>query len=1584
MKKQLLFLIFISCWLHSFSQGKYVDKVIEFLPAPGQFTNEGGYPAYSKGADAALMAARATAIIRKNAGNTSNNMSTVSLGAYGGYIIVGFDHSIYNRPYAYDFKIHGNMFDGNSEPGIVMVSKDVNGNGIPDDPWYELAGSEYYSPETTHNYEIKYYRPDPLNDHIKWTDNLGREGKVLRNTYHMQESYYPLWYAEDTLVFRGTLLSLNAWNTVPAPNQYWRSEAFAWGYADNQQNSGELSNFSIDWAVDINGNPVELDRIDFIKVYTAVIQDVGWLGETSTEFSQAEDLHTDYSFPPVFKNTIHTVTDLPEAAHQTIISDGFANFNAQWDNDILKNGFTVNSEDGIMSAGLKAAGKEDGQPYLIGVTNNEIKAVVTFSDGLEHGLCGMYVNNTSETISFLKQQKLEKNDYIKLVAKGLNKEGNYTGKEVTFNLADYSFLNSVMNYSVEKWVWMELEALGSVAGIEFSLTASRPEICPNTFCMRELTVSIIPIISHPIAKTVCEGEQYSLTATFGKENLTYQWYKNEEILPGENTNTLDFPAAGLPDIADYYCIAKDESNNQAQTNKAYIDVFETLSLKIKDYADTLYVHIGDTINLKTDMKGNATLYRWHRATSMLNTTQNPTAYSPDLTITDFSLADENKYYLRASGACATSGGYSYSDTMYVKVIIDPEIKTLEITKQPTDAQILYGENAIFEIETSVPALYTWQYLKSNGSWAAINGTFANQSINKPRLNMTTTSQEAFWADIRCMVQNENKSITIYSDTVKVIHKQRLRFIQPDTLLYGDTHKEFTDKIIIMEVEAPDFEPSAYQWYFRPAGTPDYTLLTGENNAVYRLGTYMTTYDAGQYRCDVTGPDGVSSIYYSLTAEEPIPSASKIQKYTVKANGTTLDKVETRADGIFEVGENVNIQLRANTSLSFKWLKDGAEIKNISINANHNTIEPGGYYTMGTATSLFIKEISAEQTGTYQLVVTDGIQEWKSDLFTIMINPEAPEIINDLVSLTVNEDDTFDLIANVDRKNLGITYQWYYNGNPVQCGTKSTHVTTGPDKKQYSLIAKPSNTGYYYYTATTAGGTVTSNVISVTVNPKAVITSHPEDVIVLQGNTAVFSVSAAGENLTFQWLKDGIELEEETNDRLVIENASLHDEGAYTCKVSEPGKLTATSGTAYLNAIERPVISGHVLCNNESSTVLKVQSQYKNTLIRYQWYRNGEVLTGATSTWINVTDVADKTSEYYCLVTNSNDKTKSGNVSVVSNEKPEITENLSAQHVVTIGDPVSLSIAATGTSLQYQWYKDGTKLEGEVDTGLSFTAELTHAGDYQCVVSNSCAEKTSATLHLSVNPVRVESIALNENILSLEKGETFQLEAIVLPENATNKNVQWRSNNEEVATVDEDGLVTAKGKGDVMITAETEDGNLKDTCEITVKETIKVISITLNESKLTLDEGETFQLEATVLPENATNKNVQWRSNNEEVATVDEDGLVTTISFGSVTITVTTVDGNLPDSCMIEVNSKTVGVDNPENILSVYPTITNGIIYIQSSCSEDISIIDITGKILMNKKLTAGKQTLDLSGFSDGIYFIRTENNIIKVILNANR
>lgn len=267
----------------------YANKVFQYRPAPGQFVNT-TTTAYKDGFTTETQVLEyATERLQKH--------SLLSLGGFGGYIVVGFQQPIPNIEGAYDFKIHGNAYynpnawqnrpGGSAEPGIVMVAKDVNGNGIPDDTWYELAGSEYGKDSEIRNYQITYYRPNPADSDVRWTDNQGNEGYVLRNFAHVQESYYPLWIEEDEMTFTGVRLKDNA----VKENGMWIEYAYDWGYADNHPNDTDMAKFKIDWAVDAYGQPVLLDEIDFVKIYTAVNLDAGQLGEASTEITTVENLH---------------------------------------------------------------------------------------------------------------------------------------------------------------------------------------------------------------------------------------------------------------------------------------------------------------------------------------------------------------------------------------------------------------------------------------------------------------------------------------------------------------------------------------------------------------------------------------------------------------------------------------------------------------------------------------------------------------------------------------------------------------------------------------------------------------------------------------------------------------------------------------------------------------------------------------------------------------------------------------------------------------------------------------------------------------------------------------------------------------------------------------------------------------------------------------------------------------------------------------------------------------------------------------------------------------------------------------------
>lgn len=265
----------------------YYTKVFEYTPAPGQFINEtktGGFDGTQTTPEAACAYAetRFAADI------------WVSLGGFGGYIVVGFDHSIDNTG-GYDFAVLGNSFSGSSEPGIVWVMQDENGNGEPDDTWYELAGSESGKAETISNYAVTYYRPSEPQQPVQWTDNQGNSGQIdYLKQYHRQDYYYPQWITADSYTLTGTCLEARNYD-ASNNGTYWVNPEYDWGYADNFSPIDRLTNdentnadinanhFKISNAIDASGAPKHLDYIDFIKVQVGVNTKSGWLGEVSTE-----------------------------------------------------------------------------------------------------------------------------------------------------------------------------------------------------------------------------------------------------------------------------------------------------------------------------------------------------------------------------------------------------------------------------------------------------------------------------------------------------------------------------------------------------------------------------------------------------------------------------------------------------------------------------------------------------------------------------------------------------------------------------------------------------------------------------------------------------------------------------------------------------------------------------------------------------------------------------------------------------------------------------------------------------------------------------------------------------------------------------------------------------------------------------------------------------------------------------------------------------------------------------------------------------------------------------------------------------
>lgn len=233
-------------------------------------------------------------------------------------------------------------------------------------------------------------------------------------------------------------------------------------------------------------------------------------------------------------------------------------------------------------------------------------------------------------------------------------------------------------------------------------------------------------------------------------------------------------------------------------------------------------------------------------------------------------------------------------------------------------------------------------------------------------------------------------------------------------------------------------------------------------------------------------------------------------------------------------------------------------------------------------------------------------------------------------------------------------------------------------------------------------------------------------------------------------------------------------------------------------------------------------------------------------------------------------------------------------------------------------------------------------------------------------VDMEGVALDKTEESIMQGNKLTLTPVFTPTDATNQKVAWSSDNEAVATV-ANGVVTAVAVGEANITVTTEEGGFTATCHITVTP-IAVTGVTLDRIAIEITKDFSDTLVATVLPENAANKNVTWTSSNEEVATVGEDGAILAIAPGEAIITVTTEDGNFTATCKVTVTIH-------DGLLQIT---LDGIFYSQGIIHNNNNIAlwvyNVNGQLV-----ATGNTDIDMTSMPQGVYVVRTAQGSLKFI-----
>ena len=265
--------------------------------------------------------------------------------------------------------------------------------------------------------------------------------------------------------------------------------------------------------------------------------------------------------------------------------------------------------------------------------------------------------------------------------------------------------------------------------------------------------------------------------------------------------------------------------------------------------------------------------------------------------------------------------------------------------------------------------------------------------------------------------------------------------------------------------------------------------------------------------------------------------------------------------------------------------------------------------------------------------------------------------------------------------------------------------------------------------------------------------------------------------------------------------------------------------------------------------------------------------------------------------------------------------------------------------------------GIVDIDESGTITGLAAGKATVTISSPDL-KIQRSIVVTCKVIELKTISVFAPINQISVGQTILLESKFTPENASDKNIGWVSDDDGIATVSEDGVLTAKSAGSVSIYAISEDGKIKSNV-IRIQVTVPVSGVHLLEPEVSLVIRESVQLTAIVEPENAYDKIVTWLSNNENIAVVDANGVVTAVSEGTAVITATTADGGFTDNCTVTcytVYAEGISVNEEESVseiefgktgsiqITFEPINTTNQNLVWSSSDESIATVDENGII----------------------------------------
>ena len=869
----------------------------------------------------------------------------------------------------------------------------------------------------------------------------------------------------------------------------------------------------------------------------------------------------------------------------------------------------------------------------------------------------------------------------------------------------------------------------------------------------------VPVITQNIALSAAkvEGDPLTLEITAAADvgALTFQWYRDDVPLPGEDENTLNIEPIAISDAGAYYCIVKTTIQGQtatANSNVCNVSVqrqaeVPTITMDLPAEKGIIEWH-GLTLTVEAIVPEGTLTYQWHKDGAPL---VGETASV--LTISEAALEDAGEYF------CKITNTYILSQKSI-------DSATCEVSVEENAPQMITDLSGAKGLIESLELVLTVAATSPDGTlsyaWYKDGTILPGETAFELRIpNVQLEDAGVYY----CRVTNSYGTHTRYIDsqTCAVIIEEKPVITQdiPSSMakVEGDT--------LQLEIDAAAVTGElSYQWY------KDGSTMAGETEKSMYIPSLVLT-DAGAYQCrvsltahgvTVTVDSGICTVTVQRQAEVPtITTDLPPDKEIIEWHGLTLTVSATVPEG----------------TLTYQWHKDGASLAG------------------ETASTLTIEEAEMEDAGTYFCRITNTYilsqKAIDSAVCEISIAENAPELVTDLPrTKTVIEAHELLLYVEAASPDGVLSYAWYKDGVVLPGETTSElHIS----------YARLTDACDYQCRITNTYGvnqrTVDSRTCEVTVQQNApeIVDDIPFSLSLIETQELKLSVEATSPDgaLSYQWFKDGQPLPDATGATLQNSSVSMADAGAYFCRLTNAfGETTwsvdsASCTVSVAQGPAMPVIETDlpetVTVASGSSLMLTASASSLHGDVTYQWYKDGEPITAATASSLYY-EVATPSSagQYYCTITSSVESVAvsiSTRVCTVIYEHPEpepepepepgttpdnrpstpvrppstpgIISDLPDAIPVKPGETVNLTVEVderytSNGAAHYQWYKDGIPVENANGQELVIDViNSTTEGLYQLIITIELDSGEQITIESKICVV-YEDLAISDEKL----------------------------------------------------------------------------------------------------------------------------------------------------------------------------------------------------------------------------------------------